>query len=159
MKMDNRLAAAGVMLALFVSGGVTGGVVVHLVESGARAEARWERRDDGDDRDGNGRRRGRRPGDPRSFATERAVERLAERLELTGEQRDAVQAILEGQRAAAGEVFQEMAPRLQSLVDSTHARIRGLLDDEQRARFEELLRVDRGLLGRPPPPPPDSTVR
>jgi predicted dehydrogenase len=158
MRIDNRLAAAGVMLALFVSGGVTGGVLVHLVEQGTRPDARWERRDD-DEPDMDGRRRGRRPGDPRSFATERAVERLAERLELTGEQRDAVQAILEGQRAAAGEVFQEMAPRLQSLVDSTHARIRGLLDDEQRARFEELLRVDRGLLGRPPPQPPDSAVR
>ncbi len=153
--MDSRLAAAGVMLTLFLVGGVTGGVAVHLVEARAERaawEARRERAREHDDRN-------RRPGDPRSFASSRVMDRLTERLALTPPQQDSVEAILDRQRSAANAVFREMGPRLKAMVDSTNARIRVLLDAEQQVRFDELLQEDRGVLGRPQSAQSDSTGR
>lgn len=153
MKLTNRMAAAGLMVGLFVAGGIAGGAAMYFLGSGQdRDVPGWERRSQGD-RDAE-RHRGR-PGDPRSFTTDRVVERLENRLELTSEQRDSVAAILERQRTAASAVFREMGPRLRATVDSANTRIRDLLDENQRARFEELLRRERGVLGQPPPPDRD----
>ncbi len=139
--MNSRLAAASVMVGLFVAGGITGGALVHVLDDDAPS-AQESARDRDDDR----RRRS-----PRSFTTERVVESLTERLQLTTEQRDSLSQILESQRAQAGEVFQEMWPRLHATVDSANALFRRVLDAEQQAQFDELLRDNRGLLGRPPP--------
>lgn len=144
---DNRMAAAGLLVGLFLSGAVAGGAAVHFLDSRSSLERSHETRRDRDDDD---RRRGR-PGDPRSFTSTRVLDRLEDRLGLTTEQRDSVETILEGQRSAASEVFREMGPALRATIDSANARIRGVLDEEQRVRFDELLRQDRGVLGRPPP--------
>ena len=145
---NNRMAAAGLLLGLFLSGAVAGGAAVHFLDSRGPLERSAETRRD---RDGDDDRRRGRQGDPRSFTSTRVLDRLEQRLGLTTEQRDSVEAILEGQRSAASEVFREMGPTLRATIDSANARIRGILDDEQRVRFDELLQQDRGVLGRPPP--------
>ena len=152
MKVSNRMAAAGLLVGLFLAGGVAGGAIVHVVTSGDGPGPDlpgWEGRRGRAESDS--RRRGG-PGEPRSFTTGRVLDRLETRLDLTAGQRDSIEAILERQRSAAGEIFREMGPELRATVDSANARIRDVLDEEQRARFEELLRRDRGVLGRPAPP-------
>lgn len=152
--MNSRFAAAGVMAGLFLAGAVTGGAVVHYVADDAPRETRMDRDRGGADRDNDHRRR-----NPRSFTAQRVVESLTEQLELTTEQRDSLETILEVQRTQASTVFQEMWPRLSSTVDSANALFRQILDPAQQERFDELLRENRGVLGRPPPPGRDSSQR
>lgn len=142
--MNRRLAAAGVMTGLFVAGAISGGAVVHVLEADPPSVSR------GSDRDGS-RDDDRRRRSPRSFTSERVIESLTERLELTPEQQDSLQAILEAQRSQANEVFQEMMPRLSTTVDSANALFRRILELDQQERFDALLRENRGVLGRPPP--------
>lgn len=151
MKMSSRLAAAAVMGGLFLAGGVTGGSLVSVLDGNG---ARFER--DADDARDAGRRRGGRdrdgPREPR-LTTERVVKGLARRLDLTEEQRDTVEAILEAQGREARRMFREMAPALRTLMDSTNVEIRALLTPAQQAEFDTLLAEDRNLLRRRYDPP------
>lgn len=62
----------------------------------------------------------------------RMLERLDHRLHLTSEQRDRVEAIIEGTR-----------PRLREIRESTREEIRALLTPEQREKFEAMKEKDR----------------
>lgn len=165
MRLDSRLVAAGIMAAVFVSGAVTGAVVGPTVLDdrtsfdGRPSPTRWDgdRREDGrrGDRDGPDRRR---PREPRGLISSRAVEHLSERLELDGVQRDSLEAILERQRGAAAAVFEDIGPRLRTVLDSTNIQIRALLDPDQQAEFDAIIQEDRDVLGRRFVPP-DSARR
>lgn len=87
------------------------------------------------------------------------VRRLTRDLDLRPEQRQQVEAILR----EAGEQFarlrEEIRPRYREIRTQTRERIRGLLDPDQRARFETLMeRWDRQhqRWGAPTPPPADA---
>lgn len=152
--MNGRLAAAGVMVGLFLAGSVAGAATVHFLRDDPVPRASYEQRVRDGDRDrgrsgDRGNDRGRRS--PRSFATEQVVESLTERLELTPVQRDSLESILEAQQTQANTIMQEMWPRLRSTVDSANVLFRQVLDPEQQATFDELLEEHRGVLGRPPP--------
>lgn len=153
MRLDSRFAAAAVMAAVFVSGAVTGGVLSRTVfDDDPRPE--WARdRDDrrGPDRgprEGADRERRDGPRAPRGIMSSRAVEHLADRLELREPQRDSLEAILERQRARAAAVFEDIGPSLRAVLDSTTTDIRQMLDPDQQAEFDAIVREDRGVLGR-----------
>lgn len=152
MRLDHRLAAAGLMAALFVSGGLAGGFFTKAFLDGRPAA---ETRRDGDARPDRDRERGRRggnrggpPGDPRALMSSRAVDQLARRLELSDTQRDSVEAVLERGRQRASGLFAEVGPRLRAVLDTTNVQIRSLLDPPQQAEFDSILQEDRGILGR-----------
>lgn len=79
-------------------------------------------------------------------------------LDLTAEQNERVEALMEDQRQKAEQLMSEMEPRMKALVDSTNAAIEELLSEEQRARFREIQAERRDLIVRrfrtPDPPPP-----
>ena len=171
MKLDSRLAAAGIMVAVFLSGAITGGVLSRAVlDDGPPFDRPWER--DGRRGDWRGPDRGpdRRPGEdpdhdrrdrprePRGVMSSRAVDHLAERLELTDAQRDSLVVILERQRERASAVFEDVGPRLRAVLDSTTSHIRAMLDPEQQAEFDAIVQEDRDVLGRRFAPP-DSARR
>ena len=154
MRLDNRLMALALMAAIFVSGGVTGVFVARATQPERPAfERRWEGQRPGErDRGRRGDRNGR-PRDPRAMMSSRAVEHLARRLELSPEQQKSVDVILERQRERASAVFEDIGPRLRTVLDSTNAQIRAILSPEQQAGFDAIIQEDRGVLGRRYGPP------
>ena len=162
MRLDHRLAAAGLMSVIFIAGGVAGGFATRaFVDDGGYPQTReWDRDRSGDrDRNWRGDRGGSRggpPGEPRALMSSRAVEQIARRLDLSDEQRDSVAAILDRGRDRASAVFADIGPRLRTLLDSTNTELRAQLDSAQQVDFDMILQEDRGVLGRRFIPP-DST--
>lgn len=161
MRLDHRLTAAGLMSVIFIAGGVAGGFVARaIIEDAPRQVREWDGVRDGDrDRDRRGDRGGSRggpPGDPRALMSSRAVEQMARRLELSEEQRDSVDVILERGRDRTSAVFSDLGPRLRALLDSTNLELREQFDSAQQMEFDQILQEDRGVLGRRFVPP-DST--
>ncbi len=77
---------------------------------------------------------------PSSSRRQRAVERFARRLNLTPEQATQLNEILDEVRDA----YQEQELVIERLRQEAPARIREILDDEQKAEFDEMLsRGDR----------------
>ena len=77
---------------------------------------------------------------PSSSRRQRAVERFARRLNLTPEQATQLNEILDEVRDA----YQEQELVIESLRQEAPARIREILDDEQKAEYDEMLsRGDR----------------
>lgn len=157
MRLDSRLAAAGVMVAVFLSGAVAGGVLSRTVlDDGPGFERTWDRDGRRGDRpgpergsrDGAGRDRRDGPREPRGIISSRAVDHLADRLELTEPQRDSLNTILERQRERAAAVFEDVGPRLRAVLDSTTTHIRAMLEPAQQAEFDAIVEEDRDVLGR-----------
>ncbi|MBR9990334.1 MAG: hypothetical protein KFH98_11295 [Gemmatimonadetes bacterium] len=67
---------------------------------------------------------------------------LFETLELTGEQRTQVDAIMERRRDEVDAFWKEHGPELRAIMDSVRAEIRTVLTPEQQA-LEEAFRADR----------------
>lgn len=98
------------------------------------------------------------PGNPRGLLGEsrrymelahsRVTDRLAKALQLTDEQREAIDEAMERSRAAAQEAMAEVLPRLQGRLDSLQAEIDGILTDEQREIFREFRSRDRDRFRR-----------
>jgi hypothetical protein len=83
----------------------------------------------------------------------RLVERLAEELELTGDQRQKLEGLLEERRKRLDGVRIDMGARFAKEQEELRSEIRRLLTDDQAARFDELMRRGPGFLGPPGPPP------
>jgi Spy/CpxP family protein refolding chaperone len=103
---------------------------------------------------------------------------MFERLDLTPEQHQRIEAILEQSRPLTDSVLRSSLPRLRAIRDSVRLRIREVLTPEQQERFDEMERRwgdrgpgewglpmgpgERGRRGgpggrpMPEPPPPDS---
>ena len=75
-------------------------------------------------------------------------EMVAEQLELTGEQRETVRAILDDGRRQAVGLHEEMLPHVRELMDRTRERIDEVLTPEQRERLESMAEHHRGGLER-----------
>jgi Spy/CpxP family protein refolding chaperone len=123
-----RLAAALLLVAIFVAGGATGaGLMASFGGRGHHA----------------------RPGPGR-------LPPPFEELGLSGEQRRAAEVVFERYRPRFEAVFAQSAPQVHALRAELDAELSPLLTDAQRARFEALQksRPQHGPMGEPPPPPP-----
>ena len=122
--------AAGLLAATFVAGVAVGGV----------ASAAW-----GDNDGGRAEWRRQRP----SYG-----EHLQQALDLSVEQRLSVDSILQRRQVAMHDLWQEMAPRFDTLRAQIRSDILGTLDEAQREAFDELIsksdsvRRSRGRGGR-----------
>lgn len=81
----------------------------------------------------------------------RMADHMTRELNLTPEQRQQVEAMLPRQTAAFDSLRQEMAPRLQALLDSSSREMESILTPEQRAKWTQNRR--RYGPGRGPPMP------
>ena len=75
---------------------------------------------------------------------------LDDRLNLTPQQQDTINRILERDRRKADSLFREMRPRLRARFDSTRAAVEAVLTPEQREefrRFREERRAERRRRG------------
>lgn len=156
--MSGRAIAAIVLAAVFFAGAATALGVLRLVEHRRVPYAAFERPPfPGDRRPG----AGDRPGDTRGphpffdgsrrftdMARTRVTDRMARALQLTGEQREAIDEAMERSRVAAQEAMEEVLPRLQNRLDSLDAAIDGILTEEQREAFREFRRRDRDRFRR-----------
>jgi len=93
------------------------------------------------------------PGRPGASGPE-FLERLERRLDLTPEQKDEIRAILVDSVGEAEGMRREMEPRVREHAERVGERIREVLTPEQRRRFDEMRRHQRGrtdrlFLGRP----------
>lgn len=120
-----------VITTVFLAGALVGAAVVRLVPSSPVASL--VRGDDERPPD-RGRERERRR-DP-VYALSRLLD--AE-LDLTGEQRDHVERIIERRSREAREIFRESRRDFREHLDSTVEELKGVLTTEQTGEFEELL--------------------
>jgi Spy/CpxP family protein refolding chaperone len=60
-------------------------------------------------------------------------------IELTAEQRQRIDRILDRRRTETDSVWRAQKPRLRGIVDSTRAEIQALLTTEQRAEYDRLV--------------------
>jgi hypothetical protein len=102
-----------------------------------------------------------RPHPPGPPTPQELTSRMSRDLALTDAQARAVRQILDERWAALGKLFERIDPEAEAIRREADARIRALLQPEQRARFEtqvaewERRRAEmRRRLGRAPPPPP-----
>lgn len=73
---------------------------------------------------------------------------LLDRLELTPEQRERVDVILERRRSEMEEFWDEHRPALRAIADSARAELRSVLTPEQRLIEEEFRAARRKHMGR-----------
>jgi Spy/CpxP family protein refolding chaperone len=111
----SRLAAAGLLLAVFGLGALAGGVGVSLAEHrGGDAGTRPHSRD--------------------SYLT-----RLTTELTLSAAQRDSIRAIMERNKPAMDSMWGEVRPRFDSLRTLVRDEIRGQLSPEQATKYQEMI--------------------
>ncbi|MFQ5688856.1 MAG: hypothetical protein ACE5HQ_01105 [Gemmatimonadota bacterium] len=119
--------AGGLLLLTFIAGAAAGVAAERLgalpggVASGAARAVEGNR--------GGGRREGRQT----------TIERFADELELTGDQRQEIEDILEHYRAAMHGLWTDVRPRYRALVDSVRGRIEEVLTPEQVTEYRALL--------------------
>ena len=87
----------------------------------------------------------------RAAMQHRMADRLTRELKLTPEQHQQVEVMLPRHMAAFDSLRREMAPRLQSLLDSSSAEVEAILTPEQRVKWAENRRKF-GLRRGPPMP-------
>jgi hypothetical protein len=116
----SRLAAAGLLLAVFALGALAGGVGVSLAEHRGGDVGTTPRSRDG------------------------YIARLTTELELSGDQRDSIRAIMERNKPAMDSMWGEVRPRFDSLRTQVRGQIRGQLNSGQAAKYDEMIeRRDR----------------
>jgi Spy/CpxP family protein refolding chaperone len=114
----SRWAALALVFTLFVVGVCVGALGMHLYD------AHWKR-------------------GPEPPGGERFIARLERELNLTDEQRQRIDEIVEESRREGDALHREMLPRVHEHMRATRQKIREVLTREQRARFEELNREHR----------------
>jgi hypothetical protein len=129
-----RLKAAAVLGAVFLLGGLTGGAVERV-----RVARELGRIMDGP---------------PREARTRFRMEALRRHLELRDDQVAPVRAVLDQGEADRDEAMKGCGPGLDELHRRTDARLRELLDDEQKKRLDALEARHRRHWGGPPHGPP-----
>ncbi len=128
-----RLQSIAVILGIFVVGGLVGMTVERARSTGDGPRARWERRGDRGDR---GPRE--REGLPPPFAS----------LDLTEEQQQQINEIMEGRRSRIDDILAETLPRLRAERDSVRVLVEDILTEEQRAEMQQYdERFGRGIRG------------
>jgi Spy/CpxP family protein refolding chaperone len=126
MLSRSKVWAAALLLAVFAAGATVGAAVITAWNPLKPSVSRSGGRGDHD--------RGRRP----SYA-----ERLQLELNLTTEQRAAVDAILEEREAEMRELWAQMKPQYDALRETVRTEIMEVLDPEQQERFRALIERSR----------------
>jgi hypothetical protein len=89
----------------------------------------------------------------RGFAAHRIVERLDRELNLTPQQKTAVQQIIERHRARIDAIMGGVRPQVRRELDATNAEIEKVLTPDQRDKFAKMrMRMPRRGMGPHPPP-------
>jgi hypothetical protein len=142
----SRFVAVGVAIALVLCGVIVGALGTYLILEGRghRAE-RWGHPPPPHP-----------PGPPPGGPFTREME---DRLGLSRDQLDKIHAILDDSRDKADAMRRELRPKLEAHLEDTRTKIAGILDAEQKKKFEAMVqedkaRADRFFLDGPPPPPP-----
>ena len=125
--MKRTLQAKLLVLAVFVAGLLSGAVIANVYEARVQGD---ERRVESNDRN---RDRGR----------DHNHQSFEDYLGLTPEQRDELSGILEDSRDGYFELRARTRPEYQAIRDASRERIRGILTDEQRERYEEWINRER----------------
>lgn len=133
----SRLVAAAVLAAVFLSGAVVGAAAYRYLGSAEEAPTSAA----GPDRDGE--RRASVHGDSarerERGPTSAMLEILREDVEISPRQEERVRAVLEEREERAHEVFEGVRERFHRWMDTTVARVKDVLDEEQAAEFERRL--------------------
>lgn len=151
---------------VFVAGLLGGAAVRSVVWAGSDGPRLEARAEEGDRPRGSEERRGRRGG---SFdGTERFVAHLQKELDLTPDQAERIGVILEERERETSALLETIAQPMREALERTESEIRNVLDDEQRVKFEKVVKDGRRRYGnstfgrrgsRPESsrrPPPDS---
>ena len=160
MSSERKMAAAALLISVFVAGSLCGAAVMQFISVRAGGE------DVLMERPFSRGPMGMRPmmgmhdslGMPREFRPMHIYEHLAQRLNLTAEQQEEIQAILDQRRAESSAILEEMYPRLRASLDSIQAQIRAILTEEQAEMFDRFLGEGREMFmrrmdGQGPGPP------
>lgn len=94
-----------------------------------------------------------------NFNKDKALKHLAEELSLTDAQIPQVSRIMDETRARMDEVQEQVAPQFQAVREESRTKIRAILNAEQQARFDALVKkwdARRRKMGPAHPPPPPS---
>ena len=139
--MNSNSTAFAILAAVFFAGvaGTLGvlRIVEHRPFSDPPARERMQR---------DGPFRGGGPSDPGEFMGLARLEfsdRLAERLDLTPEQREQLQEIMDRRSAFAKAEMERIRPILRQQIDSLNLEIESVLNEGQRAEFREFVERDR----------------
>ncbi|UCG86975.1 MAG: periplasmic heavy metal sensor [Gemmatimonadota bacterium] len=117
----SKLWASGLLIAMFVTGAAVGGGITQA----------WMRNDDPTDYRGRGSSDRSRPP---SYA-----DRIEVDLNLTPEQRAAVDTILARRESDMQQLWQDIQPRFDALRDTIRTKIMDVLTEEQQQKYRELL--------------------
>lgn len=111
----SKLSALVLLIAAFVLGALTGGAALALADRG------------GDD--------GLKRRDRVSF-----IDRLDRDLDLTAEQRESVELILERHRPKMDSLWREVAPRFETLRAEVRSELNAILTPEQQVKHQEMMK-------------------
>jgi len=121
----NRALAIVTVLSLFVAGIAIGALGMHIYQD----------------------RQLRHPDDPqrpgRGFLGRRLHHQLDRQLDLSVEQLERIEAILQSSHEKAMELRNDLHPRVMTIMDRAHDEIADILDPEQREKFQQLLQDNR----------------
>lgn len=116
----SRLAAAGLLVAVFALGALAGGVGVSVVEHGGLAVSKQPRGREG------------------------MLARLTSELELSGTQQDSIRGIFRRHEPAMDSMWREVRPQFDSLRGVVRDEIRVQLTPDQRKKYTAMIeRRDR----------------
>ncbi len=133
--MRTRTSAALLLLGSFLLGGISGAIGYHLYRSRAAPE---------------GMQRSMRPPMRRDV-----VEELAKGLNLDDAQKEKLRGIFAEAREKYQALERQLRPQYQAIHADTDEAVRSILTEEQRKRFDEIVRRDQGRRKPRPTGPPD----
>ncbi len=115
MMRSKRQAVAILMLVFLL--GLVSGILISAVAERTFASRNWSR----------------------SYHKDIDLEELSHRLELSAEQKEALAKILERSRQRFVELRAEFKPKVKAIKEQTRAEILQILNDEQKAEFQQLI--------------------
>lgn len=118
-----RLMGVALLAVAFVAGALSGAAVERVLN--AEEPERVERDRDRDDDD------------------ERRRSHVIDRIEMSDEQRSAIDGILDRRSERMRAVWREVEPQLDAITDSARVEIKDVLTPEQLAEYEQKLRERR----------------
>lgn len=122
-----RLLGAGLLLVTFAAGALSGAALDRVLTTDRGVDVTHERERDGEE-DGESR--------SRSY--------VIDAIDMSAEQRGAIDQILEDRTERMQTVWREVEPRFDAITDSARTEIMEVLTPEQRAAYEEKLEERRG---------------
>jgi Spy/CpxP family protein refolding chaperone len=117
--MRSKTSASILLIAVFILGGITGAASYSLYRS--RVEAS-----------------GPRPGS--HWSSHDIVKRFAQDLDLSAEQQEQLKIIIDQSRQRFGALRQQFRPQYEAIRRETDDKIRQILREDQKPKFEKIIR-------------------